>query len=261
LGELARQKMKQVKLMVAGFLLFTIIFFGMAVSVQAQTNELFTVHGQVFDTGGITPLNDVEVIVTDMNTSDFISNVTSAGGWYSVNLANMGHDTDATHVIEVSATFGGKTDSESFKRGPVSDSPKKVDLTLEIAPSPSPSPSPSPTPPGVGRGGGGGAPRDTDGDGISDIDEMLAGTDWKDPCDPNPECAACLAVRPPAPTPAPAVTPTPTPAVTPTVPPALTPTPAAAAAVVPPVIPWVWIIIAIVAAAIIVSVVYVLRKK
>jgi len=110
-------------------------------------------------------------------------------------------------------------------------------------------------------GGGAAAPRDTDGDGISDIDEMLAGTDWKDACDPNPECAACLALRPPTPTPAPAVTPTPAPAVTPTLPPAVTPTPTPTPTPPPTVIPWVWIIIAIVAAAIIVSVVYVLRRK
>jgi hypothetical protein len=47
------------------------------------------------------------------------------------------------------------------------------------------------------------------------MDEMLAGTDKDDPCDPNLECAACLAIRPP----------TPTPVVTPSVPPAVTPTP------------------------------------
>ena len=78
-------------------------------------------------------------------------------------------------------------------------------------------------------GGGGGAPRDSDGDGYSDIDEMLAGTDPNDPCDPNPECAACLATRPPTPTPSPIPTPAPTPkpeaAPAPT--PAPTPTPIA----------------------------------
>jgi len=117
-------------------------------------HELFTVHGQVFDTGGTTPLDSVEVSVKDLNTNHFLTNITSMGGWYSVNLANMANNTNAAHIIEVRATFEGKTDSTSFKRDAVSNSPKRVDLTLEImpsptptlTPSPSPSPSPSPTP-------------------------------------------------------------------------------------------------------------------
>ena len=72
---------------------------------------------------------------------------------------------------------------------------------------------PTPTPTPVRRRGGGGAPRDSDGDGYTDIQEMLAGTDKDDPCDPNLECAACLVTKPaatPTPTPTPTVTPTPT---------------------------------------------------
>jgi PGF-CTERM protein len=75
-------------------------------------------------------------------------------------------------------------------------------------------------------GGGGGAPRDTDGDGYTDIQEMLAETDKNDPCDPNPECAACLATKPAA-TPTPTPTPTATPTAKPTTPPAPTPKPTA----------------------------------
>ena len=78
----------------------------------------------------------------------------------------------------------------------------------------------------VAGGGGGGTPRDSDGDGITDIEEMLQGTDPKDPCDPNPECAACKALMPatPAPTIAPVTSPTPKPTVKPT--PVPTPAPA-----------------------------------
>ena len=42
---------------------------------------------------------------------------------------------------------------------------------------------------------------------------MLADTDENDPCDPNPECAACLASKPaatPTPTAKPTAEPTPT---------------------------------------------------
>ncbi len=41
---------------------------------------------------------------------------------------------------------------------------------------------------------------------------MILGTDPNDPCDPNPDCVACLAIR--APTVTPAATPSSTPVVT-----------------------------------------------
>ena len=53
-------------------------------------------------------------------------------------------------------------------------------------------------------------------DGYSDVDEMLAGTDKDDPCDPDSECAACLATKPAA---------TPTPTAEPTAKPTTTPVP------------------------------------
>ena len=83
-------------------------------------------------------------------------------------------------------------------------------------------------------GGGGGTPRDTDSDGVSDINEMLAGTDWRDPCDPNPNCAACVAIKTPSPIP----TLTPIPTSTPTSPPTVvTPTPQPVATPAPSEIP------------------------
>ena len=63
----------------------------------------------------------------------------------------------------------------------------------------------------VTRRTGGGNP-DVDGDGISNTDEILAGTDWRNPCDPDPHNEACYAIGGTRPTPIP--TPTQTPEVT-----------------------------------------------
>ena len=63
---------------------------------------------------------------------------------------------------------------------------------------------------------------------------MLVGTDENNPCDPDPECAACLALKPPV-TPTPTSTPTPvvTPTATPTMPP-VSPTPTPTPTPTPP---------------------------
>ncbi len=74
-----------------------------------------------------------------------------------------------------------------------------------------------------GGGGGGGGARDTDGDGYTDIVEIFAGTDWRDPDDypgastptltptPSPSTIPTATIPPP-----PTMTPTPAPAPTPT---------------------------------------------
>jgi len=147
--------------------------------------------------------------------------------WILLNISY--NDADVTNVEEYSLRLYRWTDTEWAEiAGSAVNTAKNyvyanVTSFSQIAPFGNPISTPTPRP----HGGGGEAPRDSDGDGISDIDEMLAGTDLNDPCEPNPECAVCSAIRPPVPTPSPKVMPTPiaTPTIPPTVAPSPSPTP------------------------------------
>ncbi|PXF52946.1 MAG: hypothetical protein C4B56_04055 [Candidatus Methanophagaceae archaeon] len=143
-----------------------------------------------------------------LNTST-IQNLSA--GAKRVVLLTVRDEAAGTYIVNVTAT---------------SEADKNVTDTVSTITKVKIPPTPTPRPRVAGGGGGGGAPRDSDGDGITDIEEMLQGTDPNDPCDPNPECAACKALMPttPAPTTAPVVSPTPKPTVKPT--PVPTPAPA-----------------------------------
>jgi len=202
----------------------------------AKQGETVTINAYVTDAG--TGVKEVKVNVSTINATR--TNVT-----LNQNGTNRWNYTLIVNKTGINGTFNLPIyawDNASNFNGT-----EHLEVKVVTAPPPSPPRRPP---------GGRASPRDYDGDGYGDVDEMLAGTDWKDPCDPNPDCAACLALRPPNPTPTPK--PTPTPVVTSTIPPTVTtPTPTP----VPPfpVIPMYVIIVIVVAVIIIVAVVP--RKK
>ena len=190
--ETGKGKMKKRLVSIASMAITIVVFAllsGMIAPVQAISVP-FTIYGQVFDTDGTTPVDGVNVTVTNLETgSSAEPTVTASGGRYADNLGNL--RPNSTHSegdrIQIFADNGvGKTNTTVVSRAVTS--PQQVDLILQT-PTPSPTPTPTPTPSYV-RGGGGG--------------RRVTPT--------------------PSPTPTPVVSPTPTPTATPTVTPA-TPTP------------------------------------
>jgi hypothetical protein len=171
-------------------------------------------------------------------------------------------DAGASEAVSLTVSSGSAGTYPTTITATSQGDPSKTDSVTVTTTVKAPPTSPTPPIPAGGGGsiGGGGAPRDTDRDGFSDINEMLAGTDEKDPCDPNPESAACLAIRPatPTPTPIPTITPTPRP---PTPPPTATPTPTPTPAPGPVIPLYVISLVIIIAVVIIVGAYWMLRRK
>jgi len=142
--------------------------------------------------------------------SDSLVKYGTTSGTYTLTASDPADDT--SHSISLTGLSAGTTYYYVVNSTDPSDnSAESIEYrftTTELAP--------------TYRRGGGGAPRDTDGDGYSDVQEMLAGTDKDDPCDPNAECAACIALKPAA---TPTAAPTAAPTAKPTTPPAPTPEP------------------------------------
>ena len=74
--------------MVMSAVALVILFLFSIVPVQAQT---YMVWGQVFGTDGVTPVDEVNVTVTDLDTADSLSDTTEGGGYYQTIFANFAH--------------------------------------------------------------------------------------------------------------------------------------------------------------------------
>jgi len=198
---------------------------GFVFRYYANNSTATVYHGMPIPTG----IYDIEVRGTAIDP-----NATTVSLDVAVDMMNIMPDETGTFCITID-THGIPTGQYNITAKTADGD--KYNASLLIKPYPAPTPTPTPTPtlsptptptptsrPGVAGGGGGGALLDSDGDGITDIMEMLKGTDPEDPCDPNPNCVACLASRPTTPAPAPSseevwvpeLSPSPVPVTTPT---------------------------------------------
>ena len=188
------------------------------IEVTPSTKELYVSETQQFtatlkDQNGENPMAGINITWTSSNT---------ATGTVSPASAITGSDGKATTTFTASAS-GTTTVKASYGdvSGTASVTVQKKEETSSAKR-------------GGGGGGGSSGPPDMDGDGMSNLEEKTAGTDLNDPCDPNPDCIACLAKRGLTPTPeakkptaaVPAAMPTATetPTATPTLEPTATPT-------------------------------------
>ena len=100
--------------------------FGLIAPVQAQT---YTVWGQVFDTDGVTPVDGVNVTVTDLDTTDSLSAVTAGGGWYQTVFGPPSTDypVNLGDTLQISATYENLTNTTTVT---ATGTPQQVDLVL-----------------------------------------------------------------------------------------------------------------------------------
>ena len=103
--------------------------FGLIAPVQAQT---YTVWGQVFDTDGVTPVDGVNVTVTDLDTTDSLSAVTAGGGWYQTVFGPPSTDpVNIGDTLQIVATYGTLTNTTTVT---ATGSPQQVNLILTTGP-------------------------------------------------------------------------------------------------------------------------------
>ena len=104
--------------------------FGLIAPVQAG---MYTVQGYVYDTNGVTPVDGVDVTVTDTTTGDSLSYTTKWGGFYSVVFGwPATADVTAGDTLEIVATYGTLTNTTAVVATGVS--PQIVDLILQAEP-------------------------------------------------------------------------------------------------------------------------------
>ena len=112
---------------VASMVVFIAVFGLIAIApVQAQT---YTVWGQVFDTDGVTPVDGVDVTVTDLDTADSLPYVTTGGGWYQAVFGPPGtaYPVNIGDTLQISATYGNLINTTTVT---ATGTPQQVDLIL-----------------------------------------------------------------------------------------------------------------------------------
>jgi len=128
IGVKERKKMKKRLISIAMSIVVFAALFGMMAPAQAQ---VYQVWGQVFNTDGVTPVDGVDVTVTDVNTTDSLSATTAGGGYYqtvfgppATNPVNVGD------ILQINATYGlCLTNTTTVTATGVS--PQTVNLTLQ----------------------------------------------------------------------------------------------------------------------------------
>ena len=103
--------------------------FGLLVPVQAQP---YTVQGYVYDTVG-TPVDDVNVTIMNLNTSDSLSDTTKWGGFYSVVFGWPATPVTIGNILQINATYPCMTNTTTVT---ATGSPQTVNLILQAETTP-----------------------------------------------------------------------------------------------------------------------------
>jgi len=176
----------------------TCIFLCIGIGLTVAQPHPHSISGHILDNES-NYIKGADVILLNERTGDILELQSAINGEYQQDAYNFANHYQNGDIIRYNVTYGSVGAVKTAKID-ISKGGTKLDIVLTVEDSPKTTQNPTPRRITITKSSAE-MYLDTDGDGVSDNVETLKGSDPKDACDPNPNCAQCDVQRVPKATP------------------------------------------------------------